>query len=125
DPGHRPERPVVVLVLEAGAVHRLQWLREGAAGKHPLRRRALLDQFPGLHGGWRLRRRAGSERDPDGPEEVVGERATPRCKSFGHALCLDRFKSTWKGGGYTEVNVMLNLRVYIAHRVLGEGSIGS
>ena len=37
--------------------------REEAAGEHPLRRGALFDGLPGLHGGRRLRGRARRERD--------------------------------------------------------------
>ena len=50
-PVHRPELPLLLLVLEARPVHRLQRLRKRAPGEHPLRRRALLDNFQGFMEG--------------------------------------------------------------------------
>ncbi len=55
DPVPRPEPALLLLVLEGRPVHRLLGLRGGAPGERPLRRRALLDGLPGLHGRRRLR----------------------------------------------------------------------
>jgi hypothetical protein len=52
-----------LFLLESGPIHLIRRLREGAAGQHLLRRRALLRRPPRLYGGWRGRR--GARRDGD------------------------------------------------------------
>ena len=66
-PLHRPEPPLLLLLLEARPVHRLQRLRRRPPGQHPLRRGTLLHQLPGLHGRRRLRRRPRRKRNPHRP----------------------------------------------------------
>ena len=66
--GEFPPRPRsqsgrVLFLLAGGAIHLIRRLREGEAGQHLLRRRALLGRLSGLHGGRRLRRRARGEGD--------------------------------------------------------------
>lgn len=62
----------VLFLLESGAVHLFRRLREGSARQHLFRGRALLDRFPRLYGGGRLRRRARCEGDPGAAEQEVG-----------------------------------------------------
>src|SRR5215471_4393472 len=80
-PLHRPELPLLVLLLEARPVHQLQRLRGRAPGQHPLRRRTLLHQLPGLHGRRRLRRRPRRERDPHRPHQDLAHK--PRQPGLG------------------------------------------
>jgi monoamine oxidase len=59
----RSAAQLLVLVLAGGPVHRVLRLRGRRARQHPLRRRALLDELPGLHGRRRRGRRAGRQGD--------------------------------------------------------------
>ena len=96
----------VLFLLESGPIHRIRRLREGAAGQHLLRRRALLGRLSGFHGGRRGRRCARGEGDlgPASREEGIGRApgSTQRTVQAGH---LNR----WLATGDTVTDLVSNL----------------
>lgn len=85
--GAEPEQLRVLLVLADRVLPALRGVRGRPAGQRPLRRGALLDGLPGVHGGWRQRGTAGGGRGAVGSgDQVLAPRPAGQCARQGRRV---------------------------------------